>query len=121
MLRSCRYVFGSLLLFAAAPACLGQAVAVAEVAGLVSDQSSAPIPRAQVTITKTDPQLIRATTTDDQGHYIISNLPVGPYQLEVTANGFKTFVQAGIVLQVGNNVRIDVPMQVGAVSESVKV
>jgi hypothetical protein len=48
-------------------------------------------------------------------------LPVGPYQLKVTASGFKTFVQSGIVLQVGNNVQINVPMQVGALSESVQV
>src|SRR5260370_23000656 len=116
-----RYVFAILLLVAATPRCVAQAVAVAEVGGIVSDQSGAPLPRAQMTITKTDTQLVRATASDDQGRYTLSNLPVGPYQLKVTANGFKTFVQSGIVLQVGNNVQINVPIQVGALSESVSL
>jgi hypothetical protein len=121
MLCPHRYGFAILLLVAATPRCLAQAVAVAEVGGVVSDQSGAPLPRAQVTITKTDTQLVRTTTTDDQGRYTLSNLPVGPYQLKVTASGFKTFMQSGIVLQVGNNVQINVPMQVGALSENVQV
>src|SRR5262249_11718974 len=110
-------VFSSML----APSCWAQAVAVAEVGGLVADQSGALVAGAQVKITQTAMQLVRTTTTDTQGRYILPNLPVGPYQLEVTAAGFKTYVQSGIVLQVGNNVEINVAMQVGAVSENVNV
>jgi hypothetical protein len=99
-----------------APRCLAQAVAIAEVGGFVSDQTGAVIAAAQVKITQTATQLMRTANTDSQGRYALPNLPVGPYQLEVTAAGFKTYVQSGIVLQVGNNVQINVSMQVGALS-----
>ena len=49
------------------------------------------------------------------------NLPVGPYRLEVKASGFKDYVQSGIVLVVNNNIQINVPMQVGSISEQVEV
>src|SRR5713226_7236777 len=104
-----------------APHCLAQAVAIAEVGGFVSDQTGAVISGAQVKITQTTTQLMRTASTDNQGRYALPNLPVGPYQLEVTAAGFKTYVQSGIVLQVGNNVQINVSMQVGALSENVNV
>src|SRR5215472_2253789 len=126
MLRQYRFRLANALILTMssailAPTCWAQAVAVAEVGGLVADQSGALISGAQVKITQTATQLVRTTTTDTQGRYILPNLPVGPYQLEVTAAGFKTYVQSGIVLQVGNNVEINVAMQVGAVSENVNV
>src|SRR5579885_3633455 len=98
-----------------------QAVAVAEVGGVVSDATGAAIPGAVVKITETDKQLVRTTTTDAQGAYTLPNLPVGPYQLEVNASGFKTYTQSGIILQVGNNVQVNVVMQVGAMTEHVEV
>ena len=51
----------------------------------------------------------------------LPNLPIGNYQLEVSASGFKTYVQQGIVLQVGQNISNNVTMQIGAVSENVEV
>lgn len=49
------------------------------------------------------------------------NLPVGPYQLQVTASGFREYIQKGIVLQVGEAPRIDVSLQVGGVTAMVEV
>ncbi|MGA2769612.1 MAG: TonB-dependent receptor [Bryobacteraceae bacterium] len=104
-----------------APHCLAQAVAVAEVTGLVSDPSGMAITGAQVKIIETEKQTVRNTTSGDQGRYALPNLPVGPYRLEVTASGFKMYVQSGIVLQVGNSVQINVVMQIGALTEHVEV
>src|SRR5215813_3493913 len=101
--------------------CAAQAVAVAEVSGAVSDSSGAAIPGAAVKITQTETQLTRSTVSDPQGRYVFPNLPVGPYQLEIDANGFKSYRQAGIVLQVGNNVQVNVVMQIGSMSERVEV
>jgi len=98
-----------------------QAVAVAQVSGVVADPSGAAVAAAKVSVTETDKQLVRTTTTDDQGRYVLPGLPVGPYQLQVTAKGFKSYVQSGIVLQVGNSVEINVAMQLGSLSESVNV
>ena len=98
-----------------------QAVAIAEVTGRVTDASGAAVPGARITIVETDKDQIRNITSDSDGRYIFPNLPVGPYKLEVQSAGFKTFNQIGIVLQVGNNVEINVELQVGSVNESVEV
>ena len=111
--------FGLCLSFAGTA--FGQAVAIAEASGTISDQSGSAIAAAQVKMTETEKQLVRTAVSDGQGRYTLSNLPVGPYQLEVSAPGFKGYKQSGIELQVGNNVTINVIMQVGSVSESVEV
>ena len=60
--------------------------------------------------------------TAADGSYILANLPVGPYRLNASKEGFKAAVRSGIVLQVdtGNPV-INVTMEIGSVSESVMV
>jgi len=99
----------------------GQTVAVAQVSGTVSDPSGGALPNAAVSMTEIDKDLARNTATDNNGHYVFPNLPVGPYRLEVKAQGFKDYVQTGIVLVVNNNVEMNVTMQVGAVTEKVEV
>lgn len=98
-----------------------QAVSIAEIGGIVADSTGAAIPGAIVKVTEIDKRQLRSTTTDTEGRYVLPNLPVGPYQLEVNAGGFKSYTQSGIVLQVGNNVQINVTMQVGSMSEHVEV
>jgi len=98
-----------------------QTVAVAEVAGTVSDESGAAIAGASVTITETEKNQSRATTSDNDGHYIFPSLPVGPYRIDVTSSGFKAYRQSGILLQVGSNVQVNVTMQLGSLSEHVEV
>jgi hypothetical protein len=93
-----------------------QTTAVAQVSGLVADSSGAVVPNAQVSMTETDKGLVRNTTTDTSGQYVLPNLPVGPYRLEVKANGFKDYIQNGIVLVVNNNNQINVTMHLGSVS-----
>ena len=99
----------------------GQAVANASVSGQVSDQSGAPVANAAVKMIETDRAVTHPGSTDGDGRYTIPNLPVGPYRLEVAVNGFKTFVQSGIILQVGDSPTLDVKMQVGSVSENIEV
>ena len=60
-----------------------------------------------------------ASGTD--GAYILANLPIGPYTLEVAREGFSKYVQSGTVLQVDRNPTIDVALKVGSVSEQVLV
>src|SRR6266568_576103 len=105
----------------AAPGCYGQAVAVAEVQGQVSDVSGAVVPGAQIRMTQIATHYVRNTSAGVDGAYSFPNLPVGPYMLEVAAEGFKTHVQSGIVLQVGSGVQVNVTLQVGSVAENVKV
>src|SRR5262249_40431348 len=63
----------------------------------------------------------RYTITAADGTYVLPNLPVGPYRLQVSSPALNTYVQSGILLQVGNNVQVNVALQVGAVTQSVEV
>ena len=121
--RKCTPAFPYMMVAAVllAPVCYAQAVAVAEVQGQVADSSGAAVPGAQIKMTQGNTQYTRNTTSGPDGAYGFPNLPVGPYTLEVSADGFKTHVQSGIVLQVGNGVQVNVVLQVGSVTENVKV
>lgn len=101
--------------------CYGQAVAVASISGQVADSTGALVPNAEITATQTETHFVRTASSDPQGHYTLSNLPVGPYTLEVKVQGFKTYEQKGILLEVGNNVQINAAMEVGAVTDAVEV
>lgn len=98
-----------------------QAVAGSQLSGVVRDPSGGAIPGSEVTVTKTDTGMVRTVFTGSDGTYAFPNLPVGPYQLKVVLQGFNTYVQDGIVLQVGTNPKIDVTLTVGAISEQVTV
>src|ERR1700676_216357 len=89
--------------------CFAQ-TSTAQVSGTVRDPSGAAIAGAQIKITQVETKQARQIMSDDQGRYVAPALPVGPYELEVTAAGFKTSLQSGILLQVGNNIDINVSM-----------
>jgi Carboxypeptidase regulatory-like domain len=98
-----------------------QAVANATIHGTVTDATGAAVPGAQVKATQTGTRQIAATTSGSDGAYVLPNLPIGPYKLEVSAPSFSTYVQSGISLQVGNNVQVNVSLQLGTVSQEVQV
>lgn len=109
-----------LALFALLSATLwGQATS--QIQGIVSDSTGSAISGAEVKATQTETGIVRTITTSADGTYFLSNLAVGPYRLEVSKEGFTTYVQTGIVLQVNTNPTIDVTLQVGQVTQSVTV
>ncbi|HEY1986923.1 MAG TPA: carboxypeptidase regulatory-like domain-containing protein [Terracidiphilus sp.] len=98
-----------------------QAVGGGQIQGTVVDSNGAVVPGAQVEATQTESGLKRDVTSGGDGGYNLPNLPVGPYQLRVSRDGFNAYVQSGIVIQVGNNLRIDVKLQVGGGTQTVQV
>src|SRR2546423_5221094 len=98
-----------------------QAVNNAAIHGVISDPTAAFIPQAQIKATQTDTGQFRSTLAGSDGSYVLPNLLVGPYSLEVTAPGFNGYLQSGIILQVGNNVQINVTLQLGAVTQELRV
>jgi hypothetical protein len=98
-----------------------QAVANAAIHGLVTDVSGGVVPSAHVKATQTNTGQVLSTIAGADGAYVLPNLPVGPYRLEVSSPAFSNYAQSGILLQVGNNVQINITLQVGAVSQQVEV
>src|SRR5438067_635498 len=121
MVRFTRDVyFGALILLVTAAAASAQ-LSTAELSGRVTDTSGAVLPGVTVTMTQTDTQATRTAITDADGTYVISNLPTGPYKLEVSLQGFRSYVQTGITLQVGATPTINAVLEVGALEESITV
>src|SRR6266568_68619 len=101
-----------LVLFTPAAVC-AQAVSNAQIHGVITDSTDAVVPGAQIKATQTQTGQVRTTVSTTDGTYVLSNLTIGPYTLEVTTQAFRTYLQSGIVLQVGNNVQLNVTLQVG--------
>jgi hypothetical protein len=98
-----------------------QGGATAQIRGIVRDSTGAVVPAADVKATQTDTSVVRSTTTGEDGGYTLTNLPLGPYRVEVSKQGFNTYVQSGIQLNVGSAPTIDVTLQVGEVTQQVVV
>jgi carboxypeptidase family protein len=109
-----------LFAFTLAPAML-LAQDTAQITGTVTDPSGAEVPNAQVTITSVAQGTSRTANANSSGDYLFSALPVGTYNLTVTAQGFKKYDARGIVLNVGQKARSDVKLEVGATQETVNV
>src|SRR5688500_173131 len=96
-------------------------VPTGQISGRVTDSSGAVLPGVDVTDTQTDTGLKRSTVTNESGQYAIPSLPLGPYRLEASLQGFRTFAQSGITLQVNANLVIDPSLSLGAVNETITV
>jgi hypothetical protein len=93
----------------------------AQINGTVVDASGGVLPGATVSATQTDTGFRREAVANTEGAYTLTNLPIGPYRLEVTLSGFRTYVQTGIVLQVNSNPVIAVKLQLGSLEETIQV
>jgi hypothetical protein len=95
--------------------------ATAQISGTVTDQSGAVLPGVEIAATQSETGVTREAVSNETGFYVLPNLAVGPYRLEATLPGFRSFVQSGIVLQVNSTPAINIVLQVGQVAETVEV
>lgn len=98
----------------------GQEV-TAGIVGTVTDASGAPINGAAVTARDTERGTVWTATTSGGGDYNITRLPVGTYEVKVTAPGFETAIHPPFVLVLNQTARVDVQMKVGKQSETIEV
>jgi Carboxypeptidase regulatory-like domain/TonB dependent receptor len=89
--------------------------------GTVQDPSGASVQTASVTAKHVETGLTRSTVTDSQGAYVLVELPIGHYQIEVRAPGFQKYLQQGISLDVNETATVSVHLKVGAESQQVEV
>src|SRR5437868_5474504 len=88
------------------------AQSTAQINGTVRDASGGAIPGAEVKATNTGTGSVRTVTTETNGAYVLTNLAIGNYNIEVSKSGFSTAVDAGIVLQVDSNPTLDIALKV---------
>lgn len=93
----------------------------ASITGTVTDPSGAAVASAQVSLTSVEQGFTRTATANSSGDYLFAALPIGRYDMTVTAPGFKKYQAKGVKLDVGQKARNDVHLQVGAVQEQVTV
>src|SRR5437667_41268 len=93
----------------------------AGIVGTVVDPSEAPIKDATSTATDTQRGTVRTVNTNDAGAYNITRVPVGIYDVKVSAPGFQTAVHPALTLVLNQKARIDVQMKMGQVTQTVEV
>ena len=89
--------------------------------GTVLDPSGAMVQAATVTARQVETGLTRDAVTDRQGEYVLVELPIGHYQLEVHAKGFQKYLQQGISLDVNETATVGIRLSVGAETQQVEV
>jgi len=109
------------VVLSALSAALAWGQATAQIHGVVQDMSGAGVPNAMVKATQTDTQVTRTVTSGADGGYVFASMPLGPYSIEVSKEGFSTAVESGIVLQVNSDPAIPIALKIGGVAEHVVV
>ncbi len=107
-----------ILLFSAA---LSAQETTASLRGTVLDSSGARVPSARVTAIQSETGFTRSAESDANGDYLLVLLPIGHYRLEVTAKGFRNYVQEGIGLSVNQVAQVPVHLEVGLAQQTVQV
>ncbi len=98
-----------------------QIAGTGNIQGTVADVTGAVVPKAAVSLTNMSTRVIRKTTSDNAGVYVFPGIPIGTYELGVVATGFRTYVQTGIVLEVGSSIAVNASLQVGTAQMKVEV
>jgi hypothetical protein len=89
--------------------------------GTIRDSSGAVVVGAKVTVTNTGKQVSRELVTNGTGEYVAPGLEPGLYTVAAEAAGFKTAISSNVRVEVTNDIRIDLQLQPGTVSETVVV
>jgi len=89
--------------------------------GNVADSTGAAVPGATVTLINTNTNLAREATSGAEGTYRFVNVQPGTYKVRVVLSGFKEYVRDGVPISSTTVTRVDVALQVGALTESVTV
>src|ERR1700687_5584639 len=113
----------SLLVFALVLLMCGQMFAgvTASISGTVKDASGAAVAGATVTATNVATSIAVTQTTNGQGFYSFQSLPLGKYTVEVQQNGFKTYRETELTLDVNSALTMDATLQVGQITEKIEV
>lgn len=113
-------VFGLIALLCAASWAEAQQ-GTADLRGRVVDALQAAMPGVTITVRNQDSGLFRETVTTEDGTFFLSAMTPGTYRLEAMIDGFRPFQRGDILLAVGRTTTVEVPLEVGGLSETVTV
>jgi hypothetical protein len=92
-----------------------------QVSGHVADPSGAVVPGANITLTNVATRTVRTTITTAAGDYTFVDVPPGVYSIRAEHSGFKVAANTAVTVEVGQSLRQDFHMEIGAVTQSVTV
>jgi len=95
--------------------------ATAQLTGTVKDQTGAVVGGAKLTLKNSETGIAREITSERNGSYLFTLIPIGTYELSAEKKGFKKYVQNGITLDVNQNAKVDITTQLGETNEVVEV
>ena len=120
MLRNSRFVSLCALALLSAGASFAQ-FDTATVSGIVRDQAQAVVTGSKVTLESVSTAVVKTATTDQNGSYTFFDVKIGRYKLKAEAAGFKAAIAEEFTVTVNAHQRVDLQLQIGAVTESVEV
>jgi len=112
--------FLSFALFPSAVPASAQTV-TGTVSGHVNDKSGASVPSVKVVAKNEQTQAVRETTTNEEGYYLLSFMPIGTYQVTVAVKGFNTVEKKGLVVELNRTTVSDFVLEPASVSATVEV
>ena len=96
-------------------------VTTATILGTITDASGGALPGASVTARSSETGLERTVPANEVGEYRLEFLPIGSYTVEASLDGFKTASRSGVVVRVNDTVRVNIPLDIGGLTEKVTV
>ena len=89
--------------------------------GTLTDDSGAVVPKVRIMARNVETGLTFTSESNEAGIFLLGELRPGRYDVTAERQGFSTFTQKGITLRVNDQIRIDIQMKVGQISERVEV
>src|SRR6185369_563719 len=91
------------------------------VTGVVTDATGAVVANAPIELKNTETGVIFRATSTDTGNFTITQVPIGSYELAATVQGFKKYTRQNLTMSAAQVMRLDIPLEIGASTESVTV
>jgi hypothetical protein len=117
-MRTCLYLCIGLLLVCSSARAQD---ATGRIVGTVTDPSGAVIPGAEIVVTNPNTGVSRKAVTEADGNFQVLQVPIGIYRVSAERPGFQTVVTGAQPLQINQSLRFDIPMEIGAATQTVQV
>lgn len=121
MSKFLRVCFASVLVFAFCAVAWAQGTVTGAIGGSITDPKGAVVPGATVTVKNSETGKEDTATSDGEGHFKVANLPPGNYNVSVNGSGFAAFTAEKVVVEVGRETTLDVPLGVQGSTSTVQV